>query len=247
MMTNMDTNILVIGDSCRDVFVYCEAERLCPDVPVPVLNIVEQIENGGMAYNAFRNIKSKVQNCEILTNGNWNSITKTRYVHKKTNHTFFRVDSKQIMEKIDLSRIDFNAKIIVVSDYDKGFLSEKDIEFICEHHKNVFLDTKKLLGDWASEARYIKINNYEFQRSEKNIDEKLRQKIICTKGDAGCTFQGKNYPVKKVNVMDVSGAGDSFMAGLVVKYLETEDIESSIRFANECASKVVQFPGVNII
>ena len=29
-------SILVIGESSRDVFVYCDALRLCPDVPVPV-------------------------------------------------------------------------------------------------------------------------------------------------------------------------------------------------------------------
>lgn len=243
----MGNEILVIGDSCRDVFVYCDAERLCPDVPVPVLNILEQIENGGMAYNAFRNIKSKVQSCGILTNENWNSITKTRYVHKKTNHTFFRVDSKQKMDRVDLSKIDFDARIIVVSDYDKGFLTEEDISFICENHPNVFIDTKKILGPWATKAKYIKINNYEFKRSEKFLDDNLREKIIYTKGDLGCVFQNRTYPVKKVNVIDVSGAGDSFMAGLVVQYLESWDIEKSIKFANECASKVVQFPGVNII
>jgi hypothetical protein len=37
--------ILVIGDGCRDVFVYCETQRLAPDVPVPVLNVVHQVEN----------------------------------------------------------------------------------------------------------------------------------------------------------------------------------------------------------
>jgi bifunctional ADP-heptose synthase (sugar kinase/adenylyltransferase) len=104
----MENEILIIGDSCRDVFVYCDTERLCPDVPVPVLNVIDQIENGGMAYNVFRNIKSRIQDCEILTNQNWNSITKTRYVHKKTNHTFFRVDSPQKIERIDVSKINFN-------------------------------------------------------------------------------------------------------------------------------------------
>ena len=52
------SKILVIGDSCRDVFVYCESDRLCPDVPVPVLNIIDQKDNPGMAKNVQRNIKS---------------------------------------------------------------------------------------------------------------------------------------------------------------------------------------------
>ena len=38
-------DILVIGESCRDIFIYCDAPRLCPDIPVPVLNITNQTEN----------------------------------------------------------------------------------------------------------------------------------------------------------------------------------------------------------
>ena len=211
-----------------------------------MLNIIGQIENGGMAYNVFRNVKSRVQNCDLITNENWNSITKTRYVHKKTNHTFFRVDSSQKIERINLKKVKLDYKLVVISDYDKGFLREEDISFICERNPNVFIDSKKILGGWAEKAKYIKINNYELKRSEKFLTPALSEKIICTKGEEGCSFRDKIFPVQKVNVIDVSGAGDSFMAGLVVKYLETENIEDSILFANECASRVVQFPGVNI-
>jgi sugar/nucleoside kinase (ribokinase family) len=45
-------------------------------------------------------------------------------------------------------------------------------------------------------------------------------------------------------VKDSSGAGDTFMAGLVVKYLKTSNIDESIKFANECARQVVQHRGV---
>ena len=73
-------SILVIGDSSRDVFVYCDALRLCPDVPVPVLNIKSQTENPGMAANVHRNIQKSWGECHIATNSNWHEITKTRYV-----------------------------------------------------------------------------------------------------------------------------------------------------------------------
>jgi len=240
-------DILVIGDSCRDVYVYCEANRLAPDVPVPVLNVLYQNENGGMASNVFRNIQPKVPTVKLVTNQNWYSVTKTRYVHKGTNHTFFRVDSSQEIKRIDVRSLDLDYKIIVVSDYDKGFLTEEDIEYICSKNPNVFIDSKKILGFWASQAKYIKINNHEYGRSKDFITKDLEEKIICTVGENGCNFRGNNYPVNKVEVMDVSGAGDSFMAGLVIEYLKSEDIEKSIRFANECSSNVVQHPGVTII
>ena len=50
--------ILVIGESCVDVFVYCLAKRLCPDMPVPVLNVVKETKNCGMAYNFYENLQS---------------------------------------------------------------------------------------------------------------------------------------------------------------------------------------------
>lgn len=73
-------SILVIGDSCRDIYVYCNATRLAPDVPIPVLSIVNQSENGGMAKNVQRNIQL-YKDCDIITNSDWVNITKTRYVH----------------------------------------------------------------------------------------------------------------------------------------------------------------------
>lgn len=240
-------SILVIGESCRDVFVYCDALRLCPDVPVPVLNIKDQMDNPGMAKNVHRNIQSLIKTCDIVTNTDWYNITKTRYVHENSNHMFFRVDSPHKISRIDLNKIDYDYEIIVISDYDKGFLLEEDIEEICKNHSNVFIDTKKVLGSWVNNARFIKINDYEYKKSEKFIDKNIAPKIIHTMGSEGCYYKGINYSVDRVEVKDVSGAGDTFLAGLVVKYYETKDINESINFANKCASKVVRQKGVTVL
>ena len=57
----------------------------------------------------------------------------------------------------------------------------------------------------------------------------------------------KIYPVKSVEIKDVSGAGDTFIAGLAVKYLQTQDMDQAITFANDCATNVVQRRGVNTL
>ena len=239
-------DILVIGDSCRDIFVYCDAVRLAPDFPVPVLNIVNQTENPGMAANVQRNIM-RYKTCDLYTNSNWLNITKTRYVHQNTNHMFMRVDSASSISEINLDELDLDYKLVVVSDYNKGFLSERDITCICEQHPCVFLDTKKVLGSWALDAKYIKINDYEYKNSKTFLTKKLESKIIHTMGGDGCEFQGKRYTVNRSDVKDTSGAGDSFMAALCVKFLDTQDIYESIKFANSCASEVVKHRGVTII
>jgi bifunctional ADP-heptose synthase (sugar kinase/adenylyltransferase) len=240
------SKILVIGESCRDVFVYCNTNRLCPDVPVPVLNVIDQTENGGMAMNVKRNIEKYI-NCDIITNYNWYDVTKTRYVDDKTNHMFFRVDSNDTIKRIDVSKINFDYEMIVISDYNKGFLSEEDIEFICNNHNNVFIDTKKILGGWVKNAKFIKINDVEYNKSKKFITNDIKDKIIHTKGGDGCEYLNKLYSVDKVEVKDVSGAGDSFLAGLVVDYLKNKTIENAILFANKCASDVVKHRGVTIM
>ena len=46
---------LVIGETCIDKFIYCEALRFSPEAPVPVLTQLEVVENPGMSGNVVRN------------------------------------------------------------------------------------------------------------------------------------------------------------------------------------------------
>ena len=241
------SQIKIIGESCIDVFVYCEAIRLAPDLPVPVLKEVHIEKNPGMAANVQRNMHSLSIKTDLITNPNWETFIKTRYVHDNSNHMFFRVDKPLQIKPIDFNNLVLDTDIIIISDYNKGFLSESDIADICNSHPLVFLDTKKILGSWEDKAAFIKINNYEFKNSEKFITDKLQNKIIHTRGAEGCDYQGINYPVDKIDIRDTSGAGDTFMAALVAEYLNTSDIVTSIKSANIAASKVVQTRGVGVI
>lgn len=241
------SKVLVIGDSCLDVYIYCKTNRLAPDKPVPVLEKTNTVSTPGMAFNVFNNVKSLTKSCGIITNSNWEQIIKERYVEEKSNHMFMRVDSNLFVERIMEKSLIEKYESIIISDYNKGFLSEKDIEMICDKHHQVFLDTKKVLGSWASKAKFIKINNDEYEKS-KHFIKYLDGKVIRTIGDGGCEYNNSLFPVKKkVEVLDVSGAGDTFLAALCVKFTDTKDISLSIEFANECASEVVQHRGMTTI
>ena len=241
---------LVIGDSCEDVFVYGNCNRMAPAAPVPVFVEEYGKSNKGMAGNVYENVLSLYIECDIVTNKT--EITKTRYVEKKTNHMLVRVDSSE--EKIDrIKDIDIKKlqeyDAVIISDYDKGFLLEKDIQFIADNHKLVFLDTKKLLGDWAKNINFIKINEQEYERTKHLLTGKdwLNKKLIVTVGSSGCIYNNQTYPVEKVEIKDLTGAGDSFLAALVYKFVKEADIISAIKYANECATRVVQQKGVNTI
>ena len=245
----MPNKILVIGDSCNDVFVYGKSIRLSPDAPVPVFNPTEQIENGGMGLNVKANIISLGVECDIIDQKE--KIKKTRYVDKKTNHTFLRVDTgEDSILRVTCNQLEQikNYSAIIISDYNKGFLHEEDIKYICDNHPLVFLDTKKHIGTFCKNATFIKINEVEYNESCLELSKDYyKNNLIVTLGSSGCKFTEKIYPVGSVQVKDMSGAGDTFIAGLVVNYLKTFNIEEAIKFANVCATSVVQRRGVAIV
>lgn len=242
--------ILVIGDSCKDIHVYGSCDRLCPDAPVPVFVPNYEKQNLGMAGNVYQNVISLGVPAALKTNNV--IIEKKRYVDEKTNHMFIRVDSgEEKIKRIKNLTVELLKKyeLIIISDYNKGFLFEEDIKFICENHKLVFIDTKKKIGDFCKDCSFIKINQVEYHNSFDYISKNswTSKKIIQTLGEKGCSLDKKIYAVDKVEIKDLCGAGDTFLASLCAKYLKTKDIDQSIEYANKCATQVVQLKGVNVI
>ena len=245
--------VLVVGDSCEDVYVYGSCTRLAPEAPVPVFVEKYLKTNGGMASNVLNNMSSLGLQCDILHNKK--QIKKTRYVDSDTNHLFIRIDSDEAnVDRIDKKYLNKDYLLqydaVVISDYDKGFLQKEDIEKICYYHPLTFMDTKKKLGRWSEDCRWIKINTPEYEKTKEAIKDRMyvyQDKLIITMGSQGCKYKTKVYPVNKVEIKDLSGAGDTFLAGFVSKYLETENVDHALNFANECATLVVQQKGVNVI
>jgi bifunctional ADP-heptose synthase (sugar kinase/adenylyltransferase) len=239
--------ILVIGESCKDVFIYGTANRLCPEAPVTVFIPKRKTETVGMAANVYENIESLSVDVDLITNSE--PITKTRYVEEKTNHQIIRVDSDasksnrvEGLEHIPYS----NYCAVIISDYNKGFLEYDDIEYICSKHDTVFIDTKKIVNEKMLGAKFIKINEHEY---ENNIAagqyfKEFYDKLIVTMSGKGCKYMDKEYNVEEVEVRDNSGAGDSFISALAIEYCRSKDIHSSIIYANECATIAVQHKGV---
>ena len=64
---------------------------------------------------------------DIVTNSNWKSIRKERFVDSKSNHMFVRVDHSDEVERCDVSQLNLDYDFIVISDYDKGFLTESTL------------------------------------------------------------------------------------------------------------------------
>jgi sugar/nucleoside kinase (ribokinase family) len=87
---------------------------------------------------------------------------------------------------------------------------------------------------------YVKINERELFES---TSLPAGNRLIVTRGSKGCGYMDKMYPAKPIEVVDVCGAGDVFLAAMVVKHLETGDMSKALPFANEKAAKSCQSIG----
>ena len=248
--------VLVVGDSCQDIFIYGDIERISPEAPVPVFVPTKTEKNDGMGRNVSNNVESLEMNISTITNKN--GIVKKRYVDNRSGQMVLRVDEHDYCERIDKKVLEtirnnkckphFNdvtkVDAIIISDYCKGFLEEEDIQFICENNDNVFVDTKKKLGKWIEFADFIKINELEYKKNHEVLSDGFEDKLIVTLGSKGCRYRNTIFSVPEVPVRDVSGAGDTFLAGLVRGYLNTDNIVEGIKFAQRCTTLVVQKHGV---
>ena len=255
----MTYKVCVIGESCTDRFVYGRCKRICPEAPVPLLELSDTpcVENKGMAANVKRNIEyisdGKVE-VDLITNTD--QIIKTRYIDSKARSLVIRIDEHDRCNSLKLSQVfDQGYDLLVVSDYNKGLLTEDVLEKLPELFgcKN-FIDTKKILKPWASKFDYVKINDIEFDRTIRCLGDGFVEycnNVIVTQGDSGANLfhnkKCKAYPTDPVTINDVSGAGDTFLAGLVCEYLSSKSLDKAIQFANKCARVVVQKPNVAFV
>jgi D-glycero-beta-D-manno-heptose-7-phosphate kinase len=236
-------NILLLGETCEDIYLYGKVNRISPEAPVPIVEYTYEQSFLGMASNVKRNLEAFGCFVNLITNKE--KIKKVRVVDQDSNQQLVRIDHDVKVSPIKNSEVrtaflHFNYDAIVVSDYNKGFLSIDDLKVISKNFKGpVFIDTKK--KDLFTEPNtYFKINQKEYESLNTVPDD---SQLIVTLGSRGAEHEDRIYHSKSVNVYDVVGAGDAFLSGLVYGFLVYDDMGASISVANDVASIVVQHPG----
>ena len=238
-------SILVVGDKCTDKYVYGECKRLSPEQPVPVLDQTKIEERPGMAANTEMNLRSFGVNTLLLSQRE--VITKTRFVDTNSGYQFMRLDETPEVTpitsaEVKMALMHINPDAIVISDYDKGYISDENLWLLCNNiNRPVFVDTKKRRL-FQKDNVYWKINKKEYDDLIQN-DLPNDSHLIVTLGSAGASWGGLIFKPEPVKVFDVCGAGDTFMASLVYKFLNTKDMGASIEFANKAAAISVTHPG----
>jgi len=235
--------ILLIGDDGLDVYQYGTVDRISPEAPVPVFKNSHQDERGGMARNVKANLEAL--GCEVTYLCGQTSV-KTRLIDIYSKQQIVRIDNDTVsapllFPDIPYNLTDYNA--IVISDYNKGYVSYDLIRILTEEFSGpIFVDTKKtdLL---QLETCIIKINAQEYSRITSFPSEYTE--IIVTHGDKGVVWGDHAFAAKRVEVADVCGAGDTFLSALCYWHLSNNgDIGSAIQFAIHASSITVQHLGV---
>jgi D-beta-D-heptose 7-phosphate kinase/D-beta-D-heptose 1-phosphate adenosyltransferase len=162
----------------------------------------------------------------------------------------------------DLRSVVPQVKAVVISDYGKGFLTRRLLDAVISAAKAsklpVFVDPKGM--DWSRYrgATYITPNRQEaslasgIEITDKEslvragrlvLDQTEAEAVIVTRGREGSTLVTrtvvKDFPVKPVEIIDVTGAGDTVIAALAMCVANGFSIENAITVANLAASIVV--------
>lgn len=236
----MTPSILLLGDNSLDIYYYGSVDRISPEAPVPVLKYSQKEERYGMGANVWQNLEKLGCTVVFCTTGR---SVKTRFIDLKSKHHLLRLDEDPVRDPIKVPNLHSGIHpwdAIVISDYDKGSITDETIDYVKTYYKGpIFIDTKKKdLKQY--EGMFVKINQKERQEAISVPYEHL----ITTLGEIGTEYNGKLYKAFKTEACDVCGAGDTFFAALVYKYVLSKNIEESIIFANAAAAVAVKHVGV---
>lgn len=156
---------------------------------------------------------------------------------------------------------------ILVSDYAKGMITQKTFDDLrrWSEEKNIplFVDPKPKNPLNYTGATILKLNHkeagelagtdtksnsdYSVEEAGRTLSNKYNTNTIITRADKGTTLVTKEGTVKEIptralEVYDVTGAGDTFIAMLAIAYCNGISLEDCVEMANHAAGiKVSKF------
>jgi D-beta-D-heptose 7-phosphate kinase / D-beta-D-heptose 1-phosphate adenosyltransferase len=242
--------VLVLGDVIIDKYVYGTSSRISPEAPVPVITYIEEKETLGGAGLVYENLKSLGVDVKLIDFFDKASV-KTRVICD--GHYITRIDDDYIADgSMFLTYIlsqDFNEyDYVILSDYNKGTLDEsiEIIKHLNTYGCKVIVDPKEHASHYEG-AWLVKPNEKEFQEYFIN----WHGNIITTRAGKSVIANIDNevyeVNVETVEVSDVTGAGDCFMAAFVYGLTKNYDYEKCLKLAVSGSTESVKHSGTYIL
>ena len=113
--------ILLIGDSCTDVYQYGVVDRISPEAPVPIFVKHSSETKLGMVHNVAINLSNLGCDVHIISG---KDSTKTRLIDIRSKQQIVRIDDDVYSNTINYKVCNLNKfDAVVISDYNKGSIS----------------------------------------------------------------------------------------------------------------------------
>jgi|TARA_B110000046_G_scaffold131411_1_gene137895 D-beta-D-heptose 7-phosphate kinase / D-beta-D-heptose 1-phosphate adenosyltransferase len=239
--------VLVLGDIIIDKYIYGTSSRISPEAPVPVITYIDEKETRGGAGLVYENLKSLGVDVDMFETQGQVSV-KTRVICD--GHYVTRIDDdaqsngmdvlKQVQET-DFSQYEY----VILSDYNKGVLDEAKeiIAHINKYNCKVIVDPKE--NAWFYENAWLVKPNYnEFH--DLGFDDWQGNIITTNAGEEViATIDGVKYeiPVDNLEVSDVTGAGDCFLAAFVYGLTKGYEYKKCLKLAVTGSTESVKHSG----
>ena len=287
-------NICIIGDLMLDYYVNCTSDRISPEAPVPVLKPLNTKVSLGGAANVAANLAVlghsvtlisaigrdetggtaidmlKAMDIKLVNLGEaYQTIRKTRFlvgsyqVLRLDNETkFTEVINKEMAAEL-IEQLS-SANLIVISDYDKGLISNNIMDLVRSSNTRFLVDPKA--KDWSiyKDAFLISPNKKELnlaigidiisiEEAVKFLSKKFNlSNIVTTLSEDGMSVYSGQGDCQTIEasaneVVDVTGAGDIVIAVLADQISKETDILTAAKLANKMAGQSVQKIGTQVL
>lgn len=253
-----NVKVAIVGDSFLDKYCIGDVNRISPEAPVPILDVTKTEIRPGGALNVAKNLYglgiepvvftiidegyTQEFNFPIKSPKDCVSLVKTRF--NALGQQLLRVDQPIAYIQEDLDRMEYPSfsefDIIAFADYDKGTI---------KGGKATIVDTKKKDLSVFEGTQILKINRKEYGEASNKV---FPQSFI-TQSEDGINYYKdgvfkENSPAKTMEVIDVSGAGDTVMAVIIYCLsIGLTNPQKIMELANKAAGIVISRFGTSTI
>jgi D-beta-D-heptose 7-phosphate kinase/D-beta-D-heptose 1-phosphate adenosyltransferase len=240
---NVANNITAIGANCT---------------------LIGKVGNDNDSKLIINLLKEKNIKNQLIISNNYSTISKTRIL--SSGQQIVRIDNETI-EKLNDNEVNEIREflksnkydLVIVSDYNKGFINIDIIDLIKSLDINIIADPKPenislFKGVHSITPNYKEatavFNEDNIKKIGKKLIEHLNSSIIITRGENGVSIFDKSSPENTIHlptnsqeVVDVSGAGDTFISVYSIFIALNYSIKDASEIANTACGLVVNKTG----
>lgn len=238
---------------------------------VSLLGVIGKDDNGRIVSELLeqKGISNQLLDANIPTTVKTRVISRNQQMVRVDREEMFD-DDEAMVDHVSATLSFFKGSVVIVSDYAKGVCSRSVMTAILtwasQNDVKVFIDPKGT--DWSKyEGAYmIKPNvkeleelfNTQIENTDKEISQfgkEIQQRyniehVLVTRSEEGMTHisdETVHIRSRKVDIYDLSGAGDTVIAVLVHLVQQGENISIAINKANQAGSYVITKPNTYAI